>query len=151
MEPTLQNGERLLVSTIPINIKQGDIVIVAQDKVEHPESVEPLIKRVIAVAGDTVNIDFDAGIVYVNNEPLVEPYAKEAVHAVASDPMVFPLVVEENCIFVLGDNRNHSRDSRDRTVGQIDKRYVYGKAFFKYYPVSDLGPVKNPYNEKEET
>lgn len=150
MEPTLQNGQRLFIMTIPFNIQKGDIVVVAQDKVDHPEAVEPLIKRVIATEGDTVDIDFTAGIVYVNGEALDEPYVKEAIHSVAADPMNFPLVVEKDCIFVLGDNRNNSRDSRAQSVGQINKGYVYGKVFFRYYPVDDLGPIKNPYKQKEE-
>ena len=131
MNPTLQSGDWLTVSAITNEVKTGDIVVITQ-----PNSLnEPLIKRVIAKGGDTVNIDFIEGTVTVNGKILYEPYIAEKTEI--SGDYVYPLEIPEGYIFVMGDNRNDSLDSRFRTIGLIDERYVLGVAETRSYPFGD--------------
>ena len=95
-------------------------------------SGEPIIKRVIATEGQTVDIDFVSGVVFVDGTPLREDYAFTRTNV--EEGMDFPLVVEEGCVFAMGDNRNESKDSRHPAIGQIDKREIMGKALFLFYP-----------------
>lgn len=131
MLPTLQDGNWLAIRAINTEIDRGDIVVITQPNALN----EPLIKRVIAVGGDTVDIDFLNGAVSVNGEVIDEPYIYEPTHR--SSNVVFPLTVPEGCVFVMGDNRNDSLDSRSQTVGFIDTRYILGVAEFRLYPVGD--------------
>ena len=131
MNPTLQSGDWLTVSAITDEVQTGDIVVITQ-----PNSLnEPLIKRVIAKGGDTVNIDFIEGTVTVNGKILYEPYIAEKTEV--SGDYVYPLEIPEGYIFVMGDNRNNSLDSRFRTIGLIDERYVLGVAETRIYPFGD--------------
>lgn len=131
MNPTLQSGDWLTVSAITDEVETGDIVVITQ-----PNSLnEPLIKRVIAKGGDTVNIDFIEGTVTVNGKILHEPYIAEKTEI--SGDYVYPLEIPEGFIFVMGDNRNNSLDSRFRTIGLIDERYVLGVAETRIYPFGD--------------
>lgn len=131
MNPTLSSGDWLTVSAITSEVKTGDIVVITQ-----PNSLnEPLIKRVIAKGGDTVNIDFIEGTVTVNGKILYEPYIAEKTEI--SGDYVYPLEIPEGYIFVMGDNRNDSLDSRFRTIGLIDERYVLGVAETRIYPFGD--------------
>lgn len=127
MESTLQNGD-WLITTRQSEYEYGDIVIITQPNVHN----EPLIKRVIATEGQTIDINFTSGQVMVDGKEINEPYIKELTHT--SYDVKFPLVVEEGKVFVMGDNRNHSSDSRDSGVGQIDTRYILGKARFRILP-----------------
>ena len=97
------------------------------------------MKRVIAVEGQTVDIDFDRGIVYVDGEPLDEPYIAEAT--TEEQDFIGPIKVDEGCVFVMGDNRNHSTDSRTETIGCVDKRCIMGKVYFTLYPLKNFGSV----------
>lgn len=136
MEPTLLDGERLLISSWHYTPAKGDIVVV--------DSYTPygatLVKRVIAMGGDTVDIDFAAGIVYVNGEALDEPYTAAPTYLVES--ATFPLTVPEGCLFLMGDNRNRSKDSRSLEIGCVDERDVLGKALFRLLPFDRLGAVQ---------
>jgi signal peptidase I len=100
---------------------------------------DPIIKRVIAVAGQTVDIDFEQGVVYVDDRPLNEPYAADLTHT----PIDFDgkITVPENCIFVMGDNRNASIDSRSDIIGCVDVRYVMGRVLLRLLPVSKFGVI----------
>ena len=131
MKNTLVSGDFLLVlnQTFYHNPKSGDIVVASKDSFKNGE---PIIKRVIATEGQTVDIDFAAGIVYVDGVALEEDYTATPTNE--EEGMIFPLTVEENCIFVMGDNRNSSKDSRNPDIGLIDKREVLGKAIFLLYP-----------------
>ena len=133
MVPTLQDGDRLLVlnSMLYSDYKYGDIVVLRKDSFLE----EPIVKRVIATAGQTVDIDFSSGAVYVDGEKLEEDYINELT--LLSEGTEFPLTVPENSIFVLGDNRNRSNDSRDSRLGTVDVRYVIGKAVFLVFPGTD--------------
>lgn len=131
MNPTLHSGDWLTVSAITNEVKTGDIVVITQ-----PNSLnEPLIKRVIAKGGDTINIDFIEGTVTVNGVALYEPYIAEATERMGD--YVYPLQIPEGYLFVMGDNRNNSLDSRFRTIGLIDERYVLGVAQVRLFPFGD--------------
>lgn len=131
MNPTLNNGDWLTVSAINTNYERGDIVVITQ-----PNSLnEPLIKRVIAVGGDTVDIDFNTNEVIVNGEVLDEPYIK-APTASRGD-FSRPIRIPEGYVFVMGDNRNNSLDSRFNVIGIIDERYILGVANVRLYPFGE--------------
>lgn len=133
MNPTLKNGDVLTVRSVNTKIQKGDIVV-TQNPLE-----KPLVKRVIATGGDTIDFDFMDGVVIVNGVALNEPYIAEATHLMGN--MVYPQTVPEGKIFVMGDNRNDSRDSRDKSIGFIDEREVIGVVNFRLYPFSSLGGV----------
>lgn len=136
MNQTLIHGDRVLLisNTLYHNPKQGDIVVISKDSFRNGECI---VKRVIATEGQTVDIDFENRIVYVDGIALEESYAffqdgyDGPMHR---DDVVFPLVVESGFIFVMGDNRNNSMDSRDSDIGLIDCREVLGKAVFLILP-----------------
>ena len=138
MLPTLRNGDWVAVAGATINIERGDIVIVTQPW----ERNVPIVKRVIAVGGDTVYIDFDRHEVYVNGALLDESYIAEPTSV--SYDVEFPLTVDEGKLFVMGDNRNVSLDSRSSKIGLIDERYVLGKALVRIFPTGEW----NIYDEK---
>ncbi|MBR6335837.1 MAG: signal peptidase I [Clostridia bacterium] len=128
MNPTLKDGNWLGISSITLNIKNGDIVVVVQPW----ERNIPIVKRVIAMPGDTLDIDFENGIVYLNGQKLDEPYIAEPTHLEYNANL--PLTVPEGYLFVMGDNRNDSLDSRSGKIGLIRDDYVLGKALFRFYP-----------------
>lgn len=128
MYPTLEHGDWLLVSAINTEIKTGDIVISTQPNAFN----EPLVKRVIAKGGQTVDINFTTGTVYVDGVELDEPYISDRTYT--SEGMTFPLIVPEGKLFLMGDNRNDSTDSRSPMVGCVDERYVLGVVQFRLMP-----------------
>ena len=134
MVPTLQHGDRLLVlnSMFYDDYQYGDIVILTKETFLSA----PIVKRVIAVGGQTVDIDFESGSVYVDGKLLNEPYINELTFQ--EEGVEFPVVVPEGSIFVMGDNRNHSDDSRNSRLGTVDTRYVIGKAVFLAFPGPDV-------------
>ncbi len=128
MVPTLEDGDWLAVSTLTFRPKTKDIVVITQPNDVH----EPLIKRVIAVGGDTIDINFASHKVIVNGEVLNEPYiAEETSRKFDTD---FPITIPPGYVFVMGDNRNQSKDSRASGIGLIDERYILGKAQFRFIP-----------------
>ena len=133
MVPTLQDGDRLLVlnSILYDDYQYGDIVVLRKESF----LAEPIVKRVIATGGQTVDIDFETGSVYVDGELLKEDYINELTFL--EEGTEFPLTVPEGSIFVMGDNRNNSNDSRDYRLGTVDTRYVIGKAVFLAFPGTD--------------
>lgn len=140
---TLQHDDRLLVVN-PIfyhDYQYGDIVILRKNGVFDND---PIVKRVIAVGGQTVDIDFDAGVVYVDGEALEENYIREPTYT--AEGTEFPLTVPEGSIFVMGDNRNGSSDSRDYRLGTVDTRYVIGKAAFLIFPGPDYDTEKRDFS-----
>ena len=140
---TLQHDDRLLVVN-PIfyhDYQYGDIVILRKNGVFDND---PIVKRVIAVGGQTVDIDFDAGVVYVDGEALEEDYIREPTYT--AEGTEFPLTVPEGSIFVMGDNRNASSESRDYRLGTVDTRYVIGKAAFLIFPGPDYDTEKRDFS-----
>ncbi len=133
MLPPLQDGDRMLVlnSVLYHDYKYGDVVVLRKDSFLK----EPIVKRVIATAGQTVDIDFDSGTVYVDSTPLREDYINELTFL--EEGTEFPLTVPEGQIFVMGDNRNRSSDSRDSNLGTVDTRYVIGRAIAVAFPGPD--------------
>lgn len=131
MKSTLINGDYIILlgNILYGEPKQGDIIVASKDSFKNGE---PIIKRVIATEGQEVNIDFNAGIVYVDGEALDEDYTLTPTNM--SEGIAFPLVVDEGCVFVMGDNRNSSKDSRDPEIGQIDCREILGKAIVLIFP-----------------
>jgi signal peptidase I len=131
MNMTFLDGDYLLLlsNTLYHNPKQGDVIVVSKDSFDDGAA---FVKRVIATEGQTVDIDFTAGIVYVDGVALDEPYTNTPTNV--NGGMIFPLVVEEGCVFAMGDNRNNSRDSRGPSIGQIDRREILGKAIFLIFP-----------------
>ena len=131
MRETLQDQDMLVVlnNWLCGGYEQGEIVILQRDDFYGGE---PIVKRVIATEGQTVDIDFDAGVVYVDGTALEEPYTREPTWT--QEGTEFPLTVPEGCIFVMGDNRNDSDDSRDSTLGPVDTRCVLGRALLLAVP-----------------
>ena len=131
MYDTLLDGDCLLmVSNVFYNDpKQGDIVVVSKESFDDGE---PIVKRIIATEGQIVDIDFEAGIVYVDGIALEEAYTHTPTNL--DEGVSFPLTVEPGCVFVMGDNRNSSKDSRSPEIGLVDCREILGKAIFLLYP-----------------
>ncbi len=131
MYSTLWDGDWLIVlsNVFYQEPEYGDIIVACKDSFNDGEAI---IKRVIATEGQTVDIDFDAGIVYVDGIALDEDYTYTPTNV--REGTVFPLTVEKGCVFAMGDNRNESLDGRDPRIGQIDRREILGKALFLICP-----------------
>jgi len=134
MYDTLLDGDYLLLvsNLFYPEPEYGDIIVASKKSFDGGA---PIIKRVIATEGQTVDIDFQQGIVYVDGIALQEDYTYTPTNM--EEGMTFPLTVAENCIFAMGDNRNRSHDSRSPDIGQIDKREILGKAIFLFLPGID--------------
>lgn len=138
MNDTLMSGDYLLLlgSNLYHDPQQGDIIVALKDSYS---TTEPVVKRVIATEGQTVDINFASGIVYVDGVALEEPYIKNLT--TNFEGTEFPLTVTEGHVFVMGDNRQRSMDSRDPTIGLIDEREILGKVIFLLFPGTNNGEV----------
>ena len=136
MFSTLVDGDYLLLINRPLcgELEQGDIVVASMERFKDGE---PIVKRVVATEGQTVDIDFRAGIVYVDGVALEEEYTYTPTHL--SEGMEFPLVVKEGCLFLMGDTRGDSRDSRAPEIGLVDEREILGRAVFLLMPGTGTG------------
>ena len=136
MNNTLLDGDYLLLlnNTFYGEPEQGDIVVISKDSYD---SGKPIVKRVIATEGQIVDIDFASGTVYVDGVSLIEPYLLTPTNVPGG--LSFPLEVEDGCVFVMGDNRNRSKDSRYPEIGMIDTREILGKAIFLVLPGTNKG------------
>jgi len=133
MQPTFHNGDSVIISNLFFEPKYGDVVVLRKLSFQK----EPIIKRVIATEGQTVDIDFDAGVVYVDGKALDEPYIADATHnRIDFDGKI---TVPENCVFVMGDNRNDSTDSRSSLIACVDRRCIMGKVLVRILPVKQFG------------
>lgn len=134
MYATLLDGDWILVASSVLyhDPQPGDIIVASKESFNDGE---PIVKRVIATEGQTVDIDFEAGIVYVDGVALQEDYTYTPTNI--QEGNAFPITIAQGCIFVLGDNRNGSKDSRHPDIGMIDTRQVLGKAVFLLFPGSD--------------
>jgi signal peptidase I len=143
MYSTLVDGDYLLLlsNVFYHEPEHGDIVVISKETFDNGK---PIVKRVIATEGQTVDIDFANGIVYVEGKALEEDYINSLT--TVDEGMDFPLTVPEGCIFVLGDNRGISLDSRNPNIGFIDKREVLGKAIFLMYPGTHYGQVLQDFD-----
>lgn len=130
MQNTLYGGDKLLVVKAELcDIEVGDVVVACQ---YNAQLSDPIVKRVVATEGQTVDIDFDTGTVYVDGMPIEEAYIAERTYT--SEGTQFPVTLGEGELFLMGDNRNHSTDSRSSMLGVVDERYVVGKAVFLLFP-----------------
>ena len=141
MLPNFVEGQKLIVTNLGHSVEQGTVVVITN------VLNEPIIKRVIATEGQTVDIDYETGVVYVDGEAVDEtqfglengittrPYS-------TLEAMVFPQTVPEGCVFVLGDNRSVSKDSRYTEVGMVDTRHILGEAVFTVYPFDRFGVIE---------
>lgn len=138
MLPTLHDKDMLLLRSIGYTPKQGDIVVLTKDFDHYVD--QPIVKRVIAVGGQTVRIDYEESKVYVDGVALNEPYINEKLMFRPGGKLTIEeLTVPEGSVFVLGDNRNNSSDSRHYELGAIDNRYILGEAIMILLPFSDAG------------
>ncbi|MEE0806870.1 signal peptidase I [Hominenteromicrobium sp.] len=141
MLPNFVEGQKLIVTNLGHSVEQGTVVVITN------VLNEPIIKRVIATEGQTVDIDYETGVVYVDGKAVDEtqfglengittrPYS-------TLEAMVFPQTVPEGCVFVLGDNRSVSKDSRYTEVGMVDTRHILGEAVFTLYPFDRFGVIE---------
>ena len=136
MVPTLTNGDKLIVWGAGYTPERGDVVIVDS----YTTYGKPLVKRVIAKGGDTISIDYETGTVTVNGEVLQEDYIAEPTYL--GYDVEFPYMVPEGTVFVMGDNRNQSLDSRSSYIGCIDEQDILGKVLVCFLPFADFGVVK---------
>lgn len=139
MEPTLHNHDWMLISNLFYEPDYGDIVVLTKKQFME----QPIVKRVIATEGQTIDIDFETGRVIVDGHVLDEPYINDLT--TRQFDMQFPQTVPEGCVFVMGDNRNHSSDSRVASLGMVDKRYILGRLVFRILPLNRFGTVEQDY------
>lgn len=135
MQQTIFDGDKVVLNNQDYEPKQGDIVVIAENGTQLDTAI---IKRVIAVAGQTVDIDFQTGTVYVDGVVLDESEYTENGSTTKDEGMQFPQTVPDNCVFVLGDNRNVSEDSRNPKVGMVDKHFILGKVKMVIYPLHHI-------------
>ena len=141
-------ADKVIITNLGYTPEQGDIVVISrnvENSVEGQQMSEgPIIKRVIAVGGQTVNIDFESGTVYVDGVALKEDYI--STPTTRSGDVEFPIFVPEGYIFVLGDNRSDSLDSRYSQIGEnglVDTRYILGHSIFRIFPFNRIGRLDN--------
>ena len=144
MEDTLHDGEFILIQSALYTPTRGDIVVIHDPSANGHN--KPLIKRVIAVGGDTLDIDFETWTVTVNGE-VVDESDYITLKGIESSWTLYtyPMQIKEGYIFVMGDNRNNSSDSR--MIGQIDERCVVGKAIVRVMPLDKFTLFKNPLED----
>ena len=134
MRNTLIDGDYIILmnNILYREPQHGDIIVASKQTFKNGE---PIIKRVIAKEGQEVNINFETGVVFVDGIELEEEYTLTPTNQF--EGMTFPLIVDKGCVFVMGDNRNGSKDSRDPEIGLIDYREILGKAIFLALPGID--------------
>ena len=155
MEPTLHNGDKIIITRLAGGYEYGDIVVLQKDSFKP----EPIVKRVIATEGQTLTIDYSDSSLYVDGKKLNEPYIKERTidRYDIMDPAFYEVygidpekdvvgdavtvTVPESCVFVMGDNRNNSSDSRVHTINFVDTRLILGKAVFRIFPFNRVGAL----------
>ena len=135
MLPNLHHGERLITTNLFYTPEKGDVVVIDKNNALG----KPLIKRVIATEGDRIRIDYKTGDVYVNDVLLEEDYIYEKIDPENRNNI--EMTIKEGYVFVMGDNRNNSTDSRDADVGLINTKNILGKAVLRIYPFSEIGAI----------
>ena len=143
MKMTLVDGDWLILlgNVLYGEPKQGDVIVASKDSFDDGA---PIVKRVIATEGQTVDIDFNLGVVYVDGVALSEEYINGPT--TLFEGVQFPLVVDEGCVFVLGDNRGVSKDSRSPDIGLIDEREILGRAIFLVVPGNEGGLISRDFS-----
>lgn len=143
MVPTLHNGDLLILRSIGYTPRQGDVVVLRKPNFPPPPlQTAPVVKRVIAVGGQHVTVSYADRAVYVDGVALDEPYINDLMEdPYRADMGVLDVTVPEGSIYVLGDNRNNSSDSRHELLGTVDTRYILGRALFVIMPFSHFGAI----------
>jgi len=131
MYPTLWSGDKVITSNLFYKPKQGDVIVLQTDTFGE----EPIVKRIIAMGGQTVDIDFSTGAVYVDGVQLEEDYINDLTHQ--KEDFSGEVTVPDGCVFVMGDNRNASTDSRSNSVGFVDERCIIGRVLLIVIPGAD--------------
>lgn len=148
MQPTLYTGDRLIASHLFYTPENGDVIIIESGALK-----KRLVKRVIALENQEINIDFESGKIYVDGEELNEQVYTEGaeltsdyfineITQVDEGGFTYPLRVPKGCVFVMGDNRNNSTDSRNARLGCVPVEEITGKVIFRIYPFTKLGTIK---------
>ena len=139
MEPTLYNNDNLIVDKISYRFKDPERFDIIVFPYQYKDDTY-YIKRIIGLPGETVQIDTE-GNIYIDGEILEESYGKEII----KDPVLAaqPITLGDDEYFVLGDNRNHSGDSRFADVGNVKRSQINGRAFFRMWPISSMGLIKH--------
>lgn len=140
MLQTLQDNDLVIAWSLGYTPKNGDIIVFETESYTRG----PLVKRVIATGGQTIDIDFDAGIVYVDGEALEEDYTNTLTNR--REDFSGPITVPEGYMFCMGDNRNGSKDSRDNDIGLVDIRCTVGRVFFILMPGLSDGDNQRHWN-----
>lgn len=133
MYPTLDNNDKLIVTKLYRELENGDIVVLKQN------NGEALVKRIIAIEGQTIDINFDNGEVFVDNKLITEEYINEPTYL--AEDFKGPVTIPKGCVFVMGDNRNASKDSRDISIGMVNVKNIVGKVVFRVFPFDRIGLV----------
>lgn len=148
MNNTLINQDRVISTNLFYTPQRGDIVVIQSDRLPNRALTEkydttlygePIIKRVIGLAGDTIRFDFENGDVYLNDELLEEDYVATPTNVPWDSVSGQEYVIPDGYVYVMGDNRNGSTDSRDLRVGLVDTDFIMGKAIFRFYPFDSMG------------
>ena len=137
MVPTLRDGDKMIVSDLFYKPKYGDIVVFKTDQYDPDRA---LVKRVIATEGQEISLDFDRGVVHINGSPIEEDYIAELTTTKLD--FIGPQTVPEGCVFVMGDNRNASTDSRKKEIVMVDERMILGRAYYVVFPLSEMSRIQ---------
>lgn len=136
MEPTLHSGDRIIISDLFFTPKRGDIVVVTKPNRENKN----LVKRIVALGGETISLAPHGEGVYIDGALLSEPYLMDLAGEVQD--LKLPLTVPPGHVFVMGDNRYSSKDSRSASIGTVDERYLLGRFVIRVLPLQNFGPIK---------
>ena len=145
MMPTLHNKDMLLLQSIGYEPSQGDVVVLSKNTFRDGA---PIVKRIIAVGGQTEDIDYGTNTVYVDGVALDEPYILEPMRELPAEYATH-IEVPEGSVFVMGDNRNNSTDGRSPSIGVVDERCILGRALFVLLPFQDAGVVESISQPRE--
>lgn len=135
---TLHDGDILVVSNLFYEPKQGDIVVFQSASTGYDE---PYVKRIIALEGQTIDINFDTWEVTVDGVVLDEYYVRTESRTMYGSSFDYPMTIPEGTAFVMGDNRNHSQDSRSAIVGCVETRFLLGRVIVRLFPFDKIGFV----------
>ncbi|HIU50099.1 MAG TPA: signal peptidase I [Candidatus Limousia pullorum] len=136
MQHTLESGDKIIVTKMGYQPKDGDVIVVGKSEEGYSK---PIVKRVIATEGQTLEIDFENQQVIVDGKVLDEPYiSSETIEGTAEIPEVIP----EGYVFVMGDNRYISMDSRYKDIGLVNVDDIVGKAVFVVFPFDRFGFIE---------
>ena len=144
MQDTLNDGDRLIISNLFHRPQQGDIIVISgdrrnRDNLDPGGAFQPLIKRIVATENQTV--DIKGGYVYIDGNRMQEDYVTSDTHQVSERGLSFPVEIPPGYVFVLGDNRTGSHDSRSIDIGLVNQHYILGRVILRVFPLGEIGGV----------